>query len=87
MSEFDPPTYSCVGSNDGIASWRIMQYRLQELSALGIPTEFHVYEGLGHGFGIGTGSVADGWINDAIDFWKKNMKQESSSGIPPIYAD
>lgn len=87
VSEFDPPTYSCVGSNDGIASWRIMQYRLQELSALGIPTEFHVYEGLGHGFGIGTGSVADGWINDAIDFWKKNMKQESSSGIPPIYAD
>lgn len=64
-----------------------MGIRLQELSALGIPTEFHVYEGLGHGFGIGTGSVADGWINDAIDFWKKNMEQESSSGIPPIYAD
>lgn len=58
VSEFDTPTYSCLGSNDGIASWRTMQNRLQRLSALGIPTEFHVYEGLGHGFGIGIDTVA-----------------------------
>lgn len=87
VSEFDAPTYNCVGSNDGIASWRTMQNRLQRLSALGIPTEFHVYEGLGHGFGIGTGTVAEGWVKDAIDFWKENMKQEANSGIPPVYAD
>lgn len=87
VSEFDPPTYSCVGSNDGIASWRTMQNRLERLSTLGIPTEFHVYEGLGHGFGIGTGTVADGWVEEAIDFWKKNMSQETNSGIPPVYAD
>lgn len=24
-SELDPPTYACVGTNDGIASWRTMQ--------------------------------------------------------------
>lgn len=87
VSELDAPTYNCVGSNDGIASWRTMQNRLQRLSALGIPTEFHVYEGLGHGFGIGTGTVAEGWVKDAIDFWKENMTQEANSGIPPVYAD
>lgn len=87
VSEFDAPTYNCVGSNDGIASWHTMQIRLQSLSVLGIPTEFHVYEGLGHGFGIGTGTVAEGWVNDAINFWEKNMKQEPNSGIPPVYAD
>lgn len=87
VSEFDAPTYNCVGSNDGIASWRTMQNRLQRLSALGIPTEFHVYEGLGHGFGIGTGTVAEGWIDDAIKFWKANMHDEDSSGIPPVYTD
>ena len=70
----DPPTYNCVGSDDGIASWRTMQNRLQRLSAMGIPTEFHVYEGLEHGFGIGTGTVAEGWIKDAIKFWEANMK-------------
>lgn len=50
-----------------------MQNRLQRLSALGIPTEFHVYEGLGHGFGLGIGTIAEGWIKDAIKFWEANM--------------
>lgn len=86
-SQYDAPTYVCVGSNDGIASWRTMQNRLQRLSEMGIPTEFHVYEGLGHGFGIGTGTVADGWINDALKFWQKNIKTDESTGIPPVYAN
>lgn len=86
VSQLDPPTYNCVGSNDGIASWRTMQNRLQRLSELGIPTEFHVYEGLGHGFGIGTGTVAEGWVDDAIRFWESNMRQ-NDTGIPPVYPD
>lgn len=70
VSEKDAPTYSCVGTSDGIASWRTMQSRLQSLEVLGIPTEFHAYEGLPHGFGIGTGTAAEGWINDAAAFWE-----------------
>lgn len=68
VSEFDSPTYNCVDSNDGIASWRTMQRRLQQLAAMGIPTEFHVYEGLGHGFGIGTGTVAEDWVKRCNPF-------------------
>lgn len=45
------------------------------MEALGIPTEFHVYKGLGHGFGIGTGTVAEGWVADAIAFWEEREKQ------------
>ena len=66
----DPPTYACVGTNDGIASWRTMESRLNALEELGIPTEFHAYEGLRHGFGLGTGTAAEGWIEDAVDFWE-----------------
>lgn len=73
-SRYDAPAYACVGTNDGIASWRTMQGRLQQLAAMGIPTEFHAYEGLGHGFGIGTGSVAEGWVKDAIAFWEKRIR-------------
>ena len=69
VSQQDAATYACVGTNDGIASWRTMQRRLQSLSALGIPTEFHAYDGLPHGFGLGTGTVAEGWIADAVRFW------------------
>lgn len=73
MSELtgaDPATYACVGDRDGIASWRTMQARLEALSATGVPTEFHVYEGLSHGFGLGVDTVAEGWIDDGLAFWK-----------------
>lgn len=67
-----------------------MQSRLESLSAIGIPTEFHAYNGLPHGFGLGTGTVAEGWLQDAIRFWqqqsgatairsaKANTKQQDS---------
>lgn len=70
VSPYDGPTYACCGTSDGIASWRTMQSRLESLSALGIPTEFHSYNGLPHGFGLGTGTVAEGWLQDAVHFWQ-----------------
>lgn len=72
-SENDPPTYVCVGDSDGIANWRTMKSGLDNMSALGIDTEFHVYKGLRHGFGIGTGTIAEGWIDDAVKFWEKQF--------------
>lgn len=69
-SESDPPTCACVGDSGGIASWQTMERRLAALEKLGIPTEFHVYAGLPHGFGLGTGTVAEGWIEDAAAFWE-----------------
>ncbi len=53
-----------------------MQRRLEAVSVLGIPTEFHIYEGLSHGFGLGTGTVAEGWIDDAVSFWKEQMETD-----------
>ena len=63
----------CVGTNDGIANWRMMQSRINAMSAAGIPTEFHAYEGLSHGFGLGTGTVAECWINGAVAFGEQQM--------------
>jgi len=63
----DPPTFACVGENDWIANWRTM------LDAMEIPTEFHHYPGLSHGFGLGTGTAAEGWINEAVSFWEAQM--------------
>ncbi len=69
----DPPTYMCVGENDGIASWRTMESRANAMQSAGIDTEFHKYPGLGHGFGIGTGTAAEGWLDDAATFWEKQI--------------
>ena len=72
-SKVDAPTYVCVGTSDGIANWKTMQSRLNTLESYGIPTEFHAYEGLPHGFGLGTGTVAEGWIYDAVNFWEEQF--------------
>ena len=77
VSRADAPTYANCGTRDGIASWRTMESRLNALSAYGIPTEFHAYEGLPHGFGIGTGTVAENWIDDAIAFWEARRQAAS----------
>lgn len=76
-SPTDAPTYACVGTNDGIASYRTMQNRLESLKGYGIPTEFHAYEGLPHGFGIGIGTNAEGWIYDAVRFWEEQMLDDN----------
>ena len=72
-TENDPPTFACVGENDGIAGWRTMERRIAALDASGIPTEFHHYPGLRHGFGLGTGTAAEGWIDQAAAFWEAQM--------------
>lgn len=70
----DPPTFVGVGENDGIANPNTMKRRADALSALGIDTEFHVYPNLGHGFGIGLGTSAEGWVDDAVAFWENHMQ-------------
>lgn len=73
----DPPTFACVGENDWIANWRTMERRLQALQDLGIPTEFHHYPGLPHGFGLGTGTIAEGWLDEAVAFWEAQRAPQS----------
>ena len=75
----DPPTYACVGENDGIASWRAMARRIEALRACGIEAEFHHYAGLSHGFGLGTGTIAEGWINDAAAFWQRQIDKNRAA--------
>ena len=76
VSKRDAPTYANVGTADWIADYRTMQRRLQQLESIGIPTAFYVYRGLGHGFGIGTRTIAEGWITDAITFWEQQINEK-----------
>ena len=72
----EPPTYSAVGTSDGIANWRTMQSRINGIKANGTDAEIEVFEGLPHGFGIGTGTNAEGWLDRAVAFWERNMRDE-----------
>ncbi len=73
-SEFsadDPPTFAVVGERDGIASPATMERRIDALRQVGVTVEYHKYPALGHGFGLGTGTSAEGWIGDAVRFWER----------------
>lgn len=73
-TDHDPPTYAIVSRNDPIADADTMRKRLIRLAALGIPTRFHLCRYAGHGFGLGTGSGAQGWVDEAVDFWIEQIK-------------
>lgn len=78
----DPPTYVVIGENDGIASPTVMRRRVEALQSLGIDAEFHLFPNLRHGFGLGTGTSAEGWMDGAVRFWEIHMNH--SAGIPNI---
>ena len=69
----DPPTFVVVGDSDGIASASTMERRVNALRSAGVDVEFHVYRDVGHGFGLGIGTNAEGWLDDAVRFWENHM--------------
>ena len=68
----EPPTYACVGTKDNIASYRSVEYYIARLESAGTNAEVEVFKGLSHGFGLGDGTVAEGWIDHAVSFWEEN---------------
>jgi len=75
----EPATFVVVGREDGIAPPALMERRVRALRKEGTPVEFREYEGLGHGFGLGTGTSADGWVFEAIRFWETSVGKRSST--------
>ena len=70
----EPPTYNCVGTNDGIANYRTMQNRINKIKANGTDAMSEIFKGLPHGFGLGEGTIAEGWLDRAVDFWTRQWK-------------
>ena len=54
-----------------IAPPAVMETRIEALRRAGTTAEFHRYPDVGHGFGPGIGTRAEGWIDRAIRFWEK----------------
>ena len=70
----EPPTYSVVGTSDGIADWRTMERRIQAIRENGTDAEIEIFSGLPHGFGLGIGTTAEGWLDNAAAFWERQFR-------------
>jgi acetyl esterase/lipase len=81
LAAAEPPTFVAVGDAEGIAPPSVMERRVAALRRGGTDVEYHQYRGVGHGFGLGVGTSAEGWIADALRFWERQPKRA------PAHAD
>ena len=70
----EPPTFVVVGDQDQIAPPATMERRVVQLQSAGTPVEYHKYPHLGHGFGLGTDTSAEGWVAEAVCFWENYLR-------------
>ncbi len=70
----EPPTFAIVGQQDGIAPTAAMERRVSALRANETSVKFEVVPGVAHGFGLGTGTSAEGWVEDAAAFWARFVR-------------
>jgi acetyl esterase/lipase len=69
-SSDEPPTFVVVGEQDRISPPSSMERRIAALRKAGTAVEYRKFPNVGHGFGLGTGTSAEGWVADAIRFWE-----------------
>lgn len=70
----EPPTFVVAGEQDGISPPASMETRVEALRRSGTEVEYRKYKGMGHGFGVGKGTNAEGWILEAVRFWERSMR-------------
>jgi len=74
FSENYPPVFITVSEDDRIVNVSVVDKRVKNLRNAGIEVAYRKYKNAGHGFGLGTGTDADGWIEHAIKFWENHLR-------------
>jgi acetyl esterase/lipase len=72
-SDFSP-TFITVAANDRIANVKTVERRVENLKNAGVEVEYRRYQSAGHGFGLGTGTDAEGWLELAVQFWQRHIE-------------
>lgn len=67
------PAFITVAANDWIVNINTVQIRVENLRSAGVEVEYLRYENAGHGFGLGTGTEAEGWVDLAVQFWQRHI--------------
>ena len=71
----DSPAFFIVGKKGLYVPWRNVKERAERMKKEGVVVEDYYIDNLEHGFGVGKGTPAEGWIDKAVKFWEKNMKK------------
>ena len=66
-----PPTYIWCSDDDNVVNPENTRRMIAALEQAGIPHESTIYHGVMHGAGPATGTPAEGWVQKAVSFWRK----------------
>lgn len=69
-----PPTYIWCGTADTTVPPENTKMMEKALNEKYIPCQCEIFEGVEHGVGPASGTNAEGWIDHAVEFWKKESK-------------
>jgi len=72
FTKSDPPTFVTISADDPIVNVSTVERRVNAMRAAGVDVAYHKYAHAGHGFGLGLGTDAEGWIEHAVRFWEKH---------------
>jgi acetyl esterase/lipase len=72
FSENYPPAFITVSEDDRIVNVSVVDRRVENLRNAEIKVEYRRYKNAGHGFGLGVGTDAEGWIESAVQFWENH---------------
>ena len=65
-----PPTYLWNGASDDLVDPVNSRMLERALEATGVPHCAEIFEDVGHGVGLATGTKAEPWFSHAVSFWK-----------------
>ena len=68
-----PATFMAMGTNDeyyGENGPAACKKLCDNLNSIGVDCIFEEYENMKHGFGLGTGTLAEGWLERAVSLWE-----------------
>jgi predicted esterase len=74
LSKNDPAAFTAIGESDRIGSVELLENQIKTSQAAGADIEYHLFPNTGHGFGLGTGTNAEGWLDNAVRHWERHMK-------------
>ncbi len=66
-----PPVYIWTFANDDCVSSKNSVFLVDALDQNAIPYSYHTVEGTAHGVGLGEGTNAEVWLDEAVDFWER----------------
>jgi acetyl esterase/lipase len=68
-----PPYLAVIAADDELVPVAGVDQLVDDLREEGVEVEYLRFDGGQHGFGLGVGTPAEGWLTDAVAFWKDHL--------------